>query len=159
MGRKGSDAPALLACILGCRLRMSMTLAGVISFLPQDSTRFTRPEAGRMKVCWKHPGVLLLPLLAMPLALIISVPANDGLSQNRRGHRPCPNGIEGQVLLGPTCPVITVPPDPKCEDKPYEARITVKSGSGQKGTDAAAKEVARFSSNSKGEFRLCLPPG
>jgi hypothetical protein len=88
------------------------------------------------------------------------IPFSD--SQKRRdlqGRECCTSGITGKVLLGPACPVVTVPPSPNCEDKPYQAEIVVESGSQKRGQGSAAQEVARFSSNSKGEFRIPLPPG
>src|ERR1035437_9718286 len=40
------------------------------------------------------------------------------------------SGISGTVLLGPTCPVERIPPDPQCAPKPYSTSINIlKSGS------------------------------
>ena len=61
------------------------------------------------------------------------------------------SGITGKILLGPTCPVVR-PGDPKCADKPYQTQIVVK-------TEDGSREVTRFSSNGKGEFRVRLPGG
>ncbi len=34
--------------------------------------------------------------------------------------------VRGQVLLGPTCPVERVPPDPACAPKPYQTTIRIQ---------------------------------
>lgn len=62
------------------------------------------------------------------------------------------SGIEGQITIGPTCPVERIPPDPACADKAYEATVIVKSADGQ-------KEVTRFTSSASGSFKVDLPPG
>jgi hypothetical protein len=59
------------------------------------------------------------------------------------------SGIEGQVFIGPTCPVVHVG-DP-CPDKPYEATITVLNNTGRK--------VAKFQTDADGKFRVLLAPG
>ena len=33
--------------------------------------------------------------------------------------------VHGQVLLGPTCPVERIPPDPACAPKPYKTKIQI----------------------------------
>ena len=60
------------------------------------------------------------------------------------------SGIEGQVLLGPSCPVVQ-PNDPDCADKPYQAKLSVLSASGQK--------VTEFTTDADGKFRINLNPG
>src|SRR5258706_9652825 len=59
----------------------------------------------------------------------------DGSYVGRTGPKcefaACPNvsssksGITGRVTLSPTCPVETVPPDPKCAPKPYSTSIYI----------------------------------
>jgi hypothetical protein len=60
-----------------------------------------------------------------------------------------PQGIEGQVMLGPMCPVAQVS-DP-CPDQPYQAWIDIH--------DAGGKYVTRFQSDTDGRFRVGLEPG
>jgi hypothetical protein len=65
---------------------------------------------------------------------------------------PAANGIRGVVVAGPTCPVVTDPPDPACADRPVEgAVIVVVNGSGA--------EVARATSAADGTFAIGLAPG
>lgn len=60
--------------------------------------------------------------------------------------------IEGTVFLGPVCPVVQYPPDPSCDDRPYETKLAVY-------TAAESGVVREFSSNASGKFSVELPPG
>lgn len=62
-----------------------------------------------------------------------------------------PNLI-GQVLLGPTCPIERIPPDPDCAEKPYATAIVVyRNGS--------KTPFLIGNSNEDGSFRFTLPSG
>jgi len=63
---------------------------------------------------------------------------------------PVNTGIEGQVLIGPTCPVVQQ--GNECPDKPYQATLTVLDSSG-------TREIARFQTDTEGRFRLPIAPG
>ncbi|MDO8561716.1 MAG: hypothetical protein Q7S05_02715 [bacterium] len=65
---------------------------------------------------------------------------------------PYNSGVRGSVLLGPTCPVERIPPDPGCADRPYETKISVY----RTGSDSI---FATGNSDTKGEFEFSLPPG
>jgi hypothetical protein len=58
-------------------------------------------------------------------------------------------GINGMVLLGPTCPVETA--ESPCPDKPIAAKVTVSTLDG--------RTVATVQSGSDGRFRVALSPG
>jgi hypothetical protein len=58
-------------------------------------------------------------------------------------------GIDGLVLLGPLCPVVSEE-DP-CPDRPYEAWITIRRPGGT--------SVTRIRSGEDGRFRVGLRPG
>ena len=58
-------------------------------------------------------------------------------------------GIEGLVLLGPLCPVVT--PENPCPDQPYQASVDV--------LDRAHGVVTRVQSGADGRFRVGLEPG
>lgn len=58
-------------------------------------------------------------------------------------------GIEGQVLIGPRCPVVR--PGMDCSPRSYQANILVLN---QKG-----KVVIRFRTDKNGRFHVTLPPG
>ncbi len=85
----------------------------------------------------KHSILVFLFLIWLVGCSVTPVP--DGTS-----------GIEGQVLIGPTCPVVG-PNDPDCADKPYQATLTVLTVPGQK--------VIRFTTDANGKFRINLNPG
>lgn len=61
------------------------------------------------------------------------------------------NGIQGSVLLGPTCPVVRNPPDSQCADKPYQTSLKLITSIGQ--------TVKTFSSDASGNFKVDVGPG
>jgi hypothetical protein len=66
-------------------------------------------------------------------------------------HSPAPkeSGIEGQVLIGPMCPVAQQ--GQSCPDQPYQASLTVNSPSGG--------VIMAFQTDGQGHFRIPLAPG
>ena len=62
---------------------------------------------------------------------------------------PTDSGVEGQVLIGPTCPVVQV--DNPCPDQPYQATLTVLTPAGGK--------IAQFQTDAQGRFRVALAAG
>ena len=65
------------------------------------------------------------------------------------GQPPADSGIEGQVLVGPMCPVVQE--GQPCPDQPYQATMTITTTSGRK--------VTRFETDENGRFRVPLAPG
>ena len=59
------------------------------------------------------------------------------------------SGIEGQVLLGPMCPVVQQGQD--CPDQPYQATLTIFSRNGV--------QVTQIQSDAQGRFQVSLVPG
>jgi len=87
----------------------------------------------------------------------------DGSAVGRTGPNcefaPCPstNGqgiVSGQILLGPTCPVMRIPPDPACADKPYQTTIQIIDRNSPQG--APYKVI---SSDKQGNYTVTLPVG
>ena len=62
---------------------------------------------------------------------------------------PADSGIEGQVLIGPMCPVVQE--GQPCPDQPYQATLTVNSAEGRK--------IMQVQTDQQGHFRLALRPG
>ena len=62
------------------------------------------------------------------------------------------SGVRGFVLLGPTCPVMRIPPDPACADKPYATAVTVYRSN-------AATPFKVGNSDANGAFTFSLPAG
>jgi hypothetical protein len=59
------------------------------------------------------------------------------------------SGIEGQALIGPTCPAAR-PNDQQCADRPYRTTVIIKTLDGQ--------EVKRVKTDAQGQFRVELEP-
>jgi hypothetical protein len=59
------------------------------------------------------------------------------------------SGIEGRVVLGPQCPVVSL--ESPCPDKPFEADVQVVNGSGD--------VVATAHSGKDGRFSVRVEPG
>ena len=62
---------------------------------------------------------------------------------------PADSGLEGQVFLGPVCPLVT--PGQECPDQPYQAMLTVNSSDG--------RTITQVHTDQQGRFRLALQPG
>jgi len=62
---------------------------------------------------------------------------------------PTDSGIEGQVVIGPMCPVVQI--GVECPDQPYQAELSVLRSNGS--------QVLRFRTDEKGSFRVPLAPG
>jgi hypothetical protein len=65
---------------------------------------------------------------------------------------PDATGIQGKVTAGPTCPVVTNPPDPACAERPVAGAVLVV-------TNVSGEEVARATSAADGTFSVELAPG
>jgi hypothetical protein len=59
------------------------------------------------------------------------------------------SGIEGQVFIGPMCPVVQV--GQECPDQPYQAVLTVNSPEGER--------IVQVQTDEEGRFRIPLEPG
>jgi hypothetical protein len=59
------------------------------------------------------------------------------------------SGIEGNVLIGPNCPVVQQGQD--CPDKPYQATLTINNSDG--------RMVAQVKTDEMGHFKIPLDPG
>jgi len=66
---------------------------------------------------------------------------------------PYQSGVKGKVMLGPTCPVERIPPDPNCADKPYKTTVVVF-----RANDPVHPFVIT-TSDADGNFSASLPPG
>lgn len=87
-------------------------------------------------------------------AVLISLAALAACS-TPGGGSPVPDdetGIRGVVVAGPTCPVVTDPPDPDCADRPVAGAVLVI-------LDADGDEAARVTSAPDGTFAAALEPG
>ena len=62
---------------------------------------------------------------------------------------PADGGAEGQVLIGPMCPVVQV--GQPCPDQPYQTKLTIN---GQDG-----KRITQVQTDQQGRFKISLKPG
>jgi len=62
---------------------------------------------------------------------------------------PTDSGVEGQVLIGPLCPVVQE--GQECPDQPYQAVLTVNNLKGEK--------IAQIQTDAAGRFKIPLEPG
>ncbi|MBI2758521.1 MAG: hypothetical protein HYX49_07560 [Chloroflexi bacterium] len=63
---------------------------------------------------------------------------------------PTDSGVEGNVTIGPLCPVVQV--NNPCPDKPYQATLTIL-------TTTTRRKVIQFKTDANGYFRVALAPG
>jgi hypothetical protein len=80
----------------------------------------------------------ILPVLILLLAACLPSPA------------PADSGVEGQVTVGPMCPVMEI--GNPCPDQPYQATLTIL-------TTTSRHKVLRFQTDQNGFFRVALAPG
>jgi len=71
-----------------------------------------------------------------------------------QGIAPFKSGVMGKVLLGPTCPVMRNPPDPKCADRGYATTVQVIQKNSPKSSLFSSVETDK-----EGNYRVMLPPG
>ena len=62
---------------------------------------------------------------------------------------PADSGIEGQVVIGPMCPVVQE--GQECPDQPYQATLTVNNLQGGR--------IVQVQTNEQGRFKIPLMPG
>lgn len=62
---------------------------------------------------------------------------------------PTDSGVEGQVFIGPMCPVVQE--GQECPDQPYQATLTVLSLTG--------REIVQVQTDEQGRFKIPLAPG
>ena len=77
-------------------------------------------------------------------------PIDDG---GGSGILPFDSGVEGVVMLGPTCPVIREGDD-SCVDKPYATIVQVIAVGSPNSSPFATVE-----SDKQGKYKIMLPPG
>lgn len=59
------------------------------------------------------------------------------------------SGVEGQVFIGPVCPVVQE--GQECADRPYQATLIVNNSNG--------REIVKVQTDEQGRFKIPLEPG
>ncbi len=87
-----------------------------------------------------------------PIMIFVFLAVAAGLWLACGGNEAAPltSGIEGQVLLGPACPVLRE--GTPCPDQPYRATIVVWDAE-------RTKKLDTFTTDEDGRFRVALAPG
>jgi hypothetical protein len=85
------------------------------------------------------------------LALESATVASATITITRGGAPTAASGVRGTATVGPTCPVVTNPPDPNCADRPYAGNFVVESVGGA--------HIADFTTASDGSYAVSLAPG
>jgi len=62
---------------------------------------------------------------------------------------PINSGIEGQVFIGPMCPIVQI--GQECPDQPYPAVLTVNNPKGER--------IVQIQTDGEGRFKIPLQPG
>jgi hypothetical protein len=90
----------------------------------------------------------ILSILAL-LLMLAACNTTDGSTQQQNGTT-VKSGIEGTVMIGPSCPVQRIN-DPSCDDRPYQGIIHVNTSNGV--------WVKQFQADQQGKFKIELEPG
>jgi len=90
-----------------------------------------------------RPILVALLLLAAAAVLLFACKGEEE-------KPPATSGIEGQVLIGPMCPVVQE--GTPCPDQPYQATIVIWSAE-------RTKKIVTIETKADGRFRVPLPPG
>jgi hypothetical protein len=88
----------------------------------------------------KRFAILIYIIILIGLSACTTTPTPSGTS-----------GIEGYVTEGPTCPGPVPIGGNECQDRPYQATITVLTAEG--------KQVTQFKTDIIGYFKIPLSPG
>lgn len=151
-----SRCPQDVTCIQAGTVRIQTTLAAGMGAAPQEF-KLGQPittEAETVTLTDVTPArranVTIAPA---DYTFTFSIAKRTGTGGGGGGGiAPYQSGVSGVVLLGPTCPVQRIPPDPKCADKPYATQISVTRTN-------SSSVFATASSDANGMFRISLPPG
>jgi hypothetical protein len=79
--------------------------------------------------------------LISALSLILLVACSPGIPAN--------TGLEGQVFIGPICPVVQK--GQNCPDQPYQATLVIQT--------TANRQIIQIYTDTRGNFHLALAPG
>lgn len=130
------------------RAQRGWTRAGAVPFIAHFTFRRARASEGVL-VLEKE---ILTGRRVNPVLWRIPVRFTEsGVNGEASVGRSEESGVRGTAVIGPSCPVQRMPPDPRCADRPYAATFAIQTPSGGR--------VAIVSSGVDGAFSARLPPG
>ena len=104
----------------------------------------------------ERPRLASMPRFMTLLALVVVVTGGCAL---RQGGGSSPTAVvtggvrvTGRVVAGPTCPVVTEPPQSGCDERPVPGAVLLV-------LDSAGEQAARVTSAADGTFAVVLPAG
>jgi len=111
------------------------------------------PPRARLASMLQRSGTVLLAALL----LVGGCRLVPGTGSSPASASPAASGaggatLSGKVVSGPSCPVVTEPPQPGCDARPVAGAVLLV-------LDADGREVDRVTSDRDGSFTLRLPPG
>ncbi len=112
--------------------------------MKQVHALFVWNKTGTQTVFFRK-GVVMKSRSLFALVLLFAAACSSMLTPT-----PSDSGIEGNVTIGPTCPVMQIN-DP-CPDKPYQAILTIL-------TTTDRSTVLKFQTDANGQFHVALAPG
>ncbi|MDB5244200.1 MAG: protein of unknown function with transrane region [Parcubacteria group bacterium] len=97
--------------------------------------------------------VVLRPVAPIETQPTIVIPVATSTPSKPLPPKPAPEKgvVNGQVLLGPTCPNERNPPEAKCAPRPYQTTIVVQS--------VESSRITSVTSDVAGYFSVSLAPG
>ena len=110
------------------------------------------PEAGNLSpraAVIEYERIMKIPAVALLLIAALAVLLFACKSEEEE-PTPLTSGIEGQVLVGPMCPVVQE--GTPCPDQPYQATIVIRNAD-------RTQKLRTFTTDSEGRFRVPLAPG
>lgn len=146
-----TDVVCIQAGTVRLQVRISSGLGDAIQEIKLGQPVTTEAETVTLTAVSPEPKSTV-QLKASDYRFTFTVAKREGTGGIGGGILPYNSGVRGTVLLGPTCPVVQEPQDPKCADKPYATNVTVRRQN-------STAIVATVKSSASGAFEFSLPPG
>lgn len=130
------------------RAQRGSTRANAVPFVARFTFRRARTRDGVLILEKEIPSGRRTNPVLWRVPVRFAAPGENGDESPGRGDE---SGVRGSAVIGPSCPVQRMPPDPRCADRPYAATFAIQTPSGVR--------VATVSSGADGSFSARLPPG
>lgn len=91
-------------------------------------------------------------VIVLAIVIILALGGAFILNLSQRQEVTSATGLTGTTYIGPVCPTQKIERPDECSTKPISIEVVIKSSDGK-------NEVARFTSDSEGKYRVNLVPG